>query len=206
VLYLFCEIILLRGGKGVFHQDKFELVIVQNKKRFNEMLNILMKAKYLFFDTETSGLRVRYPGEVYVAGFTFAVEDELDDRVWYVPIAHTYEGKYTHHIDMAAMKLNPKDFSFDEKKWIGKSFYNMDARYVTRKLKKVFDVNRKVDVKKGSKCLVTEGNYMDVPKLQPVRIAHNISYDAHVCDNSGYDGDGILENGAGIYARSCRIA
>ena len=173
----------------MFHNNLFELKIVQTKADLNELAEILRRAKFHFWDTETTGLRVRYPGEVFPVGFTFAVEDEVDERVFYIPVMHEFEGEYKSHIDLAKLKLNPKDFpSFDESAWIGKEFYNMDYALVISTLKPILEM---WNVNNAGVTLITEDSYVDCQPITPVRIAHNQSFDWHVIANCGIDIDKV---------------
>lgn len=179
----------------MFHMNFFELQIVQTEEELEELAGILRRAKYHFYDTETTGKRVRYPGEVFPVGFTFAVEDEVDERVFYIPLMHEFEGEYKSHIDLAKLKLNPKDFPhFDESGWIGKEFYNMDYALVMAKLKPIFEMAK--NEREINKVRLTEESFfvVDTPNISPVRIAHNQSYDWHVLANCGIDIDKVASN------------
>ena len=76
----------------MFHKKLFRLKIIQTEEELIELAKILRRSHYIFYDTETSGLRVRYPGNDFVAGWTFAVEDEADptNSVYYIPVGHVY--------------------------------------------------------------------------------------------------------------------
>ena len=60
----------------MFHQNKFNMVIVQDNT-LDYFLTLFKSAKQVFFDTETSGLSVRHTGKDYVVGYTFAFEDDV---------------------------------------------------------------------------------------------------------------------------------
>jgi DNA polymerase I-like protein with 3'-5' exonuclease and polymerase domains len=147
----------------MFHPCYYKLKIVQSEKDLKELVECLKKTKHIFFDTETSGLRVRYPGNDYIVGFTFAVDDSVDKRVFYIPVKHEFEGEYElGRIDFAKLKLKPEDFpDFKEEILVGE-YYNMDLDVVVEALKPV---------------LTNEKIY----------IAHNICFDWHVLQNCGFD-------------------
>jgi DNA polymerase-1 len=150
----------------MFHPEHFVTEIVQTEKQLKELRDILAKANYIFFDTETSGLRVRVIGNDYTVGYTFAVEDEVEkDRVFYIPIAHLFECTYIPRLDecMTKLKLDEKYFPHYrevDKKFGGKSFKNMDLDVVISMLKPVLDYHG-------------------------IKIAHNIMFDWHLLENDG---------------------
>lgn len=149
----------------MFHPSYYELKIVQTLAEVEEVAELIMKSKLCWFDTETTGLRVRHPGLVHLVGYTFAVEDEVDERVFYIPVGHMFEGKYGPRNIMENLKLQQKDFpDFDESILDGE-YYNLDAEEVNKILFPVFH----------SYC----GTW----------IAHNIGYDMHVLANEGVDID-----------------
>ena len=145
----------------MFHPAYYNLKIIQSIKELKQLAEVLHESKYRYYDTETSGLAVRHPGKVFVAGYTFAVDDNLTEDVFYIPVNHIFEGKYIPRINLEAMKLNPKDFpDFDESILDGE-YYNLDPEDTIKILKPIFEDGK--------------GTW----------VAHNISYDMHVLANEG---------------------
>jgi len=155
----------------LFHHEHCITKIVQTEEDLIELRNKMIRAKYYFFDTEASGLRVRHQGEVLITGFTIAFEDEIDTRVFYVPLRHEFEGVYDPaHITeelMSKLNLKPNDFpsfdidSQDELVAGGHYWENVDEE--------LFLFYCKGELESGSHHL----------------IAHNISFDLHVLANMG---------------------
>lgn len=147
----------------MFHQRYFKLVIVQ-ENNLDYFFDCFKKAKQVFFDTETTGLNVRWFGKDYVVGYTFAFEDEVSTEVFYVPVRHTFEGKcsiqerfkfLTTDYLKSFPDFHPEDFEGE--------YYNVDAYSFAQTLKEF-----------------TEGGGKEY-------IAHNISYDLHIFANEGID-------------------
>ena len=160
-----------------------------------ELERLLLKANFIFWDTETSGLRVKYPGNDYGVGYTFAVEDELDKRVFYIPVAHLFEGKYVSHINLEKLGINIKDFpGFTEKQWIGNSYHNMDVTDVNKMLRRVFEHSRINKVIK--KVRITDSDFGEVScgKVSPIRIAHHQAFDWHVLADIKGDTEKVMKN------------
>jgi DNA polymerase-1 len=132
----------------------------------------LKQSSIRFFDTEATGLRVRYPKNDRIVGFTFAMDDEIDDNVYYIPVSHEFEGKYsTGHIDFEKMKLNPNNFPHFNEEILFGEYYNMDLDVVLKALTPVFyDANG-------------------------ILVAHNLGYDLHVLANCGLDVEKIFALG-----------
>lgn len=145
----------------MFHPLYYNLVIIQSIEQVKELAEKIMKSKCCYFDTESSGLAVRHPGKVFVVGYTFAVDDDITEDVFYIPVNHVFEGEYTPRINLEAMKLNPKDFpDFNEDILLGE-YYNLDPEEVINILKPVFE------------------------SYNGTWVAHNIGYDMHVLANEG---------------------
>lgn len=149
----------------MFHKKLFRLKIIQTEEELIELAKILRRSRYIFYDTETSGLRVRYPGNDFVAGWTFAVEDEADptNSVYYIPVGHVYEGVYESHVGNAGKKTKILLTEEDEADWIGEEFYNVDPELFNEIILPIF-------YEKGH-----------------IKIAHNQMYDWHVLANEGVD-------------------
>ena len=155
----------------MFHHGLYTLQIVQTKQQLRDLANILMQARFRFFDTEATGLRVRFAGEVDIVGWTFAVEDEISKSVYYIPTGHDFEGVYEDHIDFDDLGINPQSFEgFNPQLLLG-NWGNVDYDLVVETLRPVFED--------------TNG----------IWIAHNISYDFHVLANCGIDILKILNAG-----------
>lgn len=155
----------------MFHQKYFDLKIVQEKDVGN-FLELYDKAKQIFFDSETSGLGVRWVGRDYLVGLTFAFEDSVSKDVFYIPFRHVFEGKYIgdnrfRFRDVEKDKINFPDF--DKSKFEGE-FYNVD---IVKFFKKFIPI-----VEKGGK------EY----------IAHHISFDLHLLANEGIDIEQLFDN------------
>ena len=147
----------------MFHQKYFKLTIVQ-ENNLEYFFNCFQKAKQVFFDTETSGLNVRWTGKDYVVGYTFAFEDSVSQEVFYVPVRHVFEGDFSTEerfkfLTVDYLKSFP-DFYPNE---LHGEYYNVDAFNFARRLKEL--------VEQGGR------EY----------IAHNISYDLHLFANEGID-------------------
>lgn len=147
----------------MFQMNYYELKIVQNEMELYQLAQKLKKSKYRYFDTETTGLRVRYKGNDSIVGWTFAVDDEIDTKVYYIPTGHEFEGEYTSHVDFEKLKLNPKDFPyFDEEKFAG-DWVNLDLDAVIQALLPAFY------------------------DQSGIWVAHNITFDLHVLASHGID-------------------
>jgi DNA polymerase-1 len=155
----------------MFHSGYYKHVIVQKESELKELKDLISRASIIFYDTETSGLRVRYPGNDFVAGFTIAFDDDTDKRVFYIPVAHEFEGVYkSPRIDFSKAKLNPEDFpDFDESEMYGE-FYNVS-------------LDAAIDVVRG----IFEKN-------NAIKVAHNGSFDWHVMSNCGIDLSYMFKN------------
>jgi DNA polymerase III epsilon subunit-like protein len=149
---------------------------------------MMRRSKYIYFDTETSGLRVRYPGEDFLVGLTLAFDDKVTEDIFYIPFNHYFEGKYQieklpyHTSDEGskkkkqkeifetriehayrARKLSAKDFpDFDEKMLCG-NWHNMDWDRALELFKPIIESGRKI------------------------LVAHNGMFDWHVLQNEGID-------------------
>ncbi len=147
----------------MFHQKYFKINIVQNDT-LDYFFNCFNKAKFVFMDTETSGLNVRCTGKDYVVGYTFSFEDEVSKEVFYVPVRHIFEGKYEEgdRFKFLTSKYLANFPDFMPEKFNG-NFYNVDAYSFAQRLKP----------------LLENGNR--------TYIAHNISYDLHTIANEGID-------------------
>ena len=149
----------------MFHKKLFNLVIVQTEEELTKLKWLLKSAQYHFWDTETSGLRVRFPGNDFAVGWTFAVEDETDptNSVYYVPVGHAYEGVYESHVGNSGSKIKLQLTDDDEAEWIGKEYYNVDPALFNKVILPLLS------------------------ELGHVKIAHNQMYDWHVLANEGVD-------------------
>lgn len=159
----------------MFHQKYFKLRVVQTRKDIDNFIKLFKKAKKVFFDTETSGLEVRWIGKDYLVGYTFAFEDEVSKDVFYIPVRHDFTGKFNGdgrfgNVEKYFNVLGAKE---------GKSFNDYFP-----------DFNP----------LLFEGNYVNIDndyfifKLKPLiegggkeYIAHHISFDLHLLANEGID-------------------
>jgi len=140
------------------------LKIVQNELELYQLAKKLKQSSVRFFDTEATGLRVRHPGVVQITGFTFAMDDNIDDKVYYIPVGHDFEGEYERgHVDFEKLGLNPSDFPFFKEEILDGEYYNLDLDDVLSALTPVFyDPNG-------------------------ILVAHNLSFDLHVLANLGID-------------------
>ena len=156
----------------MFHKKLFNLVIIQTESELLELAALLREAKYHFFDTETSGFRVRFPGNDFAVGWTFAVEDAADptNSVYYVPVGHAYEGVYESHTGNSGKKIKMTLTDEDEADWIGEEFYNVDPELFNSIILPIFS-------ERGH-----------------IKIAHNQMYDWHVVANEGVDVAGFAKH------------
>lgn len=152
----------------MFHPEYYNVKIIQTEEELYSLASKLSKTKIIYFDTETSGLRVRHEGADYIVGWTFAVDDDIDETVYYIPVRHEFEGAYEMgHIDWNKIKLNPNDFpEFTEEAFRG-NWFNVDPTLVLNVLKPIL-----------------EGNSLTPSKIL---VAHNISFDFHVLADEGID-------------------
>lgn len=171
----------------MFHFEHVRTKIVQTKEDLNELRDKMLQAKYCFFDTETSGLKVKQPGHDFIVGFTVAFEDEVDDRVFYVPLRHDFEGVYDEkHITaelMNSLKLNPANFpkfDVDYQMYFRHNFHGKDG--FTPKYE---DMNY---------CWENVDEELFISMFKPIFemgdktwIAHHLSFDLHVIANMGID-------------------
>lgn len=147
----------------MFHQEYIKVTIVQSELELQRIYELAKKSKYLYWDTETSGLRVRVKGNDYTVGWTLAFDEEVSEEVFYLPVAHYHEQEYISHIDMEKLKKSEEDFpEFTEDDWLGKSYRNLDAELVLNLIKKIFN-------------------------LPIIKVAHNQSFDMHLLANDGLD-------------------
>ena len=72
-----------------------QMVIVQDYAEFREKF---IKAKTVFFDTETTGLEVGWFGKVHLVGITFSFDD--NDEVYYLPFRHRKEEPFSFALIM----------------------------------------------------------------------------------------------------------
>lgn len=155
----------------MFHFNYCKTKIVQTEDDLIELKKLMNKAKYYFFDTETSGLKVRLAGNSFTVGFTIAFEEELDERVFYVPLHHEFEGEYIPRITnelIANLKLDIMDFPY----WDESIFY-------------------------GEWNNIDEGEFLSFAKKElesgkHFLIAHNIGFDFHPMANMGLDIEKIV--------------
>lgn len=156
----------------MFQTNFYELKIVQNEMELYSLVKKLIASKNRFFDTEATGLRVRFPGEVDIVGWTFAVDDEIDKKVYYIPTGHEFEGAYElGHVDYAKLKLNSKHFPHFKEEILQGTWKNLDYEIVVEALKPAF---------------YDQGG---------IWIAHNLSYDLHVLQNCGIDVSKMIASG-----------
>lgn len=143
----------------MFHQRFFKCRII-NKDTLEYFFNLYEKAKFVFFDTETTGLKVRGKGSDVIVGATFAFEDSVSKDVFYIPLRHVFEGEYKENdrfsfLTPQILKYFP---DFLPKLFEGE-YYNVDIDAFTT------NMNRMVDL--GGKTY----------------IAHNIGFDLHALQN-----------------------
>jgi DNA polymerase-1 len=154
----------------MFHPNYYTLKIVQSSLELYSLVKKLKQSKVRYFDTETTGLKVRYPNNDRIVGFTFAMDDEIDDKVYYIPVAHDFEGEYRlGHVNYEKLKpLTPADFPhFNEEILLG-DYNNMDLDEVLQEITPVF--------------------------YEPgILVAHNIMFDLHVLACCGIDVETIFE-------------
>lgn len=149
----------------MFHPEYYDVQIVQTEEELKELAVLLSNTEVIYFDTETSGLRVRQRGEDYIVGWTFAVDDSLSEKVYYIPVRHLFEGEYVAHMDWKKTGLKEKDFpEFTEEAFTG-NWHNVDPVLVLNTLKPILEGNPLVKSK--------------------VLVAHNISFDLHVLEDEG---------------------
>lgn len=178
--YKICYIIW--GGLILFHPEYIKTTIVSSDEDLFLLADKFKRAKYVTFDTETSGLDVRYPGKVFIVGFTVAFEDEISEEVFYVPLAHEIEGKYVPRLtndllnsilqtskDKNGTYNYKKDFpEFDESMFEGE-YYNAN-----------FSLFKKLFIP-----LFHEGD-------KHFYITQNGGYDFHVMANLGIDMEKVI--------------
>ncbi len=83
--------ILKRAGIAYEENEKerkseFQSILLDTKKRVDEVIDEFESGSIIAFDTETNSLD---PKEAKIVGFSFAVDEK---RAYYVPIAHNYLG------------------------------------------------------------------------------------------------------------------
>ena len=167
---------ILKGVDIIFHQEYYDWKILQTEEELYELVEKLKRTSTLYFDTETSGLRVRYVGEDYIVGWTYAVDDNIDDRVYYVPVRHDFEGEYElGRINLIDLELKRDDFpEFNELTFEG-NWHNLDPEFVMDLVRPIFE-----------ECYL-----LNKPR---VLVAHNINYDLHVIQNEGIDVLKVFKN------------
>lgn len=157
----------------MFHLEHHITTIVQSEMFLNKLVETAKKATHIFWDTETSGLRVRVAGEDYTVGWTIAFDEDVDENVYYLPVKHHFEGVYKPHVDMERLGAKEKDFpAFTEENWVGKSYRNLDEKSVHDFIVWLFKYS----------------------KGRLIKIAHNQSFDMHLLANEGLDVNDIYSD------------
>lgn len=153
----------------MFHNLLFDLVIVQDEAELDELIDKARRSEHLFWDTETTGLRARYPGVVFPVGWTLAFDKEVDEAVYYIPQGHLIEGEDAGKIsdrltkDFIVSRFPQKHHlftNFDPTSYDDVPLYNMDSDVVINFINKLFALF-----------------------YRKIKVAHNQSYDMHILAN-----------------------
>ena len=159
----------------MFHPNLCTVKIPQTLREIEDLVYKGMHSEYTYFDTETSGVKVRAKGHDYMIGLAIGFDDEVDDNVYYIPVNHFFEGKDQYSLDARINEVkklfstpeNPNEwemlFPYFTKELLDHSYYNLPEKAVMQLFKKVFE------------------------KSKTKFVAHNIMFDLHVLQNSGID-------------------
>lgn len=154
----------------MFWQKYYDLKIVQTKNDLIEFSQVFFNSTTVYFDTETSGLKVRAKGADYSVGYTFAFNDEATEKVYYIPLEHYFEGEFK------------KKGRFDLLEKVGKSGKALIQDFPDFMPEKLEGVWHNINKEKFLK-LLSNLIFSGVREY----VAHNISFDLHVMATDGLD-------------------
>ena len=161
----------------IFHQEYYNWKILQTEEEVRELAEKMKASSTIYYDTETSGLRVRHEGEDYMVGLTVAVDDEIDETVYYLPLRHVFEGEFdTGRIILEDLGLRPSDFPDFNPEMLAGEWYNLDYGSTMEIMRGVF-----------------EGGTAPRAKKQRI-VADNIMFDLHVLACEGVDIEKLFEH------------